>query len=227
MFKVVYIYSILVVLTIGFLALRAISHSINKQNEQARLSKTTGIDRQVSRAKVAEIIGRNSGSRKSKSKPELDSLKPVLKRELKRVPTPWGWERHQERNGEKEGSKDLSDVVRSFAGRLTRKKEPLQSNSNPHKPKSNNSVRALLEDRYGPVSQKPAQNIEYQKVKAPRLRDPGRPHDQLDSFDSREAERIHKKVQLVKAMNAELGFVVTHDDFRYVSIKDIKQPWGW
>jgi hypothetical protein len=75
--------------------------------------------------------------------------------------------------------------------------------------------------------------IEYQKVKRPLLRDPNEPFDQLDNLGSVEAHRLRQKLQFLSAMNpdtvqpGEKNKNGKKIEFRYVELKDLKQPWGW
>jgi len=94
-------------------------------------------------------------------------------------------------------------------------------------PRISGSIRALLEDRYGRVNRQSMAEIEYQKVKPPRLRDPSEPHDQMDNFGTREAERIRQKLKLLTAMNGVPAAAEEAKELRYVELKDIKRPWGW
>ena len=158
------------------------------------------------------------------SLPSPKSIKPVLERELLHVRTPWGWARHEERN-RGENRQSFSESMRSFSDRLFRPKELVNNPKNDKR--VHGSIRALLEDRYGRVSRQSAAAIEYQKVKAPRLRDPSAPHDQMDNFGTREAERVRQKLKLIKAMNAVPEAAQQNSEVRYVDLKDVKRPWGW
>jgi hypothetical protein len=90
------------------------------------------------------------------------------------------------------------------------------------------SVRALIEDRYVPSKWNSPSEIEYRKVKPPLLRDPNAPHDQMDNFGVKQAELVRKKLQRVAKMNvAAAAAAAGQRDFRYVSLQDVRQPWGW
>ncbi len=115
--------------------------------------------------------------------------------------------------------------MQSFVNRLVRQRELVSSPSN--NPRISGSVRALLEDRYGRINKDGMESIEYSKVKRPLLRDPSEFYDQMDDFDSRESERIQLKIMNVVSMSSHEGFPPRNPDFRYVAIKDVKQPWGW
>jgi hypothetical protein len=141
--------------------------------------------------------------------------------------TPWGWP-----GAEKESAQQphISDTVRTFTDRLVRQKQLVQSD----RTAASGSIRALLEDRYGPVDRGMAE-IPYHKVKRPLLRDPAEMHDQLDNLGSAEARQLRKKLQFLSAMNNEQQAGGQSDglkksrkvEFRYVELKDLKQPWGW
>ena len=90
--------------------------------------------------------------------------------------------------------------------------------------KRNASVRALLEDRYGRSAR--MSEIEYNKVKAPLLRDPGAPHDQMDNFPSGKAGQLAK---MLKRQSRTLPGEVrpVGKDARRADLKNLKTPWGW
>jgi hypothetical protein len=84
------------------------------------------------------------------------------------------------------------------------------------------SLRALLEDRYGRAV-KPSE-MTYRKVKPPLLRDPSLPYDQMDNFPSGKADQI--------AAELDRQPDEPHDEreFRLKrtgSLSQIKTPWGW
>jgi len=115
--------------------------------------------------------------------------------------------------------------MQSLTERLLREKDLVSSPS--ADPRISGSIRALLEDRYGRVDRQSMAEIEYQKVKPPRLRDPSEPHDQMDNFGTSEAERIRQKLKLLNAMNGVPAAVEEPKELRYVDLKDVKRPWGW
>jgi len=147
----------------------------------------------------------------------------ILKRELQKVPTPWGWSRYQELNGRAIPESDLSAALHSFTNRLLRQKELVSSQSGD--PRISDSFRALLEDRYGPVNRRPREPITYEKVKRPLLRDPSEPHDQMDNFGTGEADRVRRKIQRFSGLKADPEFA--RGKARQIELKDVKQPWGW
>jgi hypothetical protein len=141
------------------------------------------------------------------------------------VSAPWGWPGHQKLNGDNAARPGASARMQSFVNRLVRQRELVSSPSN--NPRISGSVRALLEDRYGRINKDGMESIEYSKVKRPLLRDPSEFYDQMDDFDSRESDRIQLKIMNVVSMSSHEGFPPKNPDFRYVAIKDVKQPWGW
>lgn len=156
---------------------------------------------------------------------------PVIKSQRERLAekthyrTPWGWPSVERQNG----SQGVSEAVRNFTDRLVKEKQLLQpGGSNAGK----GSIRALLEDRYGPVNRDMTE-IPYQKVKRPLLRDPSEQHDQLDNLGSAESRRVRQKLQFLSAMNnvedgsGSAAKGTKKVEFRYVELKDLKQPWGW
>lgn len=172
---------------------------------------------------------RSSSNRKSSNHPEGPDpknlnpadFKPAIQRALLHIRTPWGWPRHLEHNRIEPPPPKYSRGMRAFTDRLVGNEKAGRGNS-----RSEASMRALLEDRYG--RNPPAMTeMEYRKVKPPRLRDPSEPHDQMDNFGTREAERVRQKLKLLSSMNAESGVPEELKDLRYVDLKDIKRPWGW
>jgi hypothetical protein len=148
-----------------------------------------------------------------------------LVRELDSVRTPWGWPRHKADLSKRDSG--LSEPMKSFTDSLVRRKNRLAGSS--AESRGRQSVRALIEDRYVPSKWNSPSEIEYRKVKPPLLRDPNAPHDQMDNFGVKQAELIRKKLQRVAKMNVEAAAAAAagQRDFRYVSLKDVKQPWGW
>ena len=89
--------------------------------------------------------------------------------------------------------------------------------------KKDASMRALLEDRFG-HSGKP-EAIKYHKVKAPLLRDPSEPIDQLDSFDSNEASEIADQLLTQEDLASMLDGQGRFRERAYLG--KLKTPWGW
>lgn len=202
-FKMEYVFYILGVLSIGLLCTLAIRYWTRKNDIEAENLRLGSSRRQ----------GRQDGAN---SRARL-----ILQREFRQVPTPWGWPGHGELNRDR-ARPVLSDSMQSFANRLIRQKE-LVDRSSPN-PRISGSVRALLEDRYSPVMK----SVKYRKVKAPLLRDPSEPFDQMDDFGSRKLKPAHKKMQSQAAMRSGLEKVVPDIGRKSkTELKDIKLPWGW
>lgn len=219
-FKLEYLFYILAVLVIGLICLVTIRFNFKVETNQPP-SRFPFLRRP--RADAGNETTR--GEAVPASAHSARATKPALDRALLHVRTPWGWPMHEERNRVGEPRRGLSARVQSFTDRLLREKDLVSSPSGD--PRISGSIRALLEDRYGRVNRQSMAEIEYQKVKPPRLRDPSEPHDQMDNFGTREAERIRQKLKLLTAMNKLPDAVKEPKELRYVELKDIKRPWGW
>lgn len=116
----------------------------------------------------------------------------------------------------------MSHSLRGLAGKLINPKKTKEDQE--YLEKRNASIRALLEDRYGRASR--MTEMPYQKVKAPLLRDPSRPYDQLDSMPSSKADLVVSKLSRqsssAKAIKLSASKLNQAADGKY-----IKTPWGW
>jgi hypothetical protein len=158
----------------------------------------------------------------------LPNEKAVVQRELKKVPTPWGWPGSDVGHGAKDGrylhrigpGSSLSSL-RHWVERLVAEKRTVDDAE--YRQMKSEALRSMVEDRYGHTPQ--ATRMKYQKVKPPRLRDPSRPYDQEDNFPSGQTEKI------VKKLSQQPGKPEAEQDwrpFRKVSgLENIKKPWGW
>jgi hypothetical protein len=230
----VYIFAILVV---GLLTIAAVRLATRSKNPDLLLQYEA-------RKKASRQLARDHSSGKSKRKaniPAVDAngnsvmaVKSLRQRHYDKHPhnrTPWGWPGASKDPSAPQG---ISQAVRNFTDRMMREKQLVQPKGNT----SNGSIRALLEDRYAPVDRGMTE-IPYQKVKRPLLRDPSEQHDQLDNLGGAEARQLRKKLQLLAAMDTANTVNGAADgkasgsgnskkpEFRYVELKDIKQPWGW
>jgi hypothetical protein len=149
----------------------------------------------------------------------------VLKRELSKVPAPWGWPGHdpaaaynRQANLNARQVHGVSETLHNWVDSLIREKQPVDEAE--YLLKKKNSMRALLEDRYGRASQMKA--LRYQKVKAPMLRDPNLPHDQMDNFPGGKGEKIESKLR-GQAEPSKLHW----EKIRKTELKTMKKPWGW
>ena len=217
-----YVNYIFALWVIGLLCLVLVRSRVKSRAVHSKHRYLTRLmQRQVTAAASRKRI-HSAGSGKQSARPDLGH-RLILKRELQKVPTPWGWSRHQELNGGGVVKPNFSAAMQSFTNRILRQKELVSSPSN--NPRISDSFRALLEDRYGPVNRRPAGPIKYEKVKAPLLRDPSEPHDQMDNFGTGEAERIRQKVQRLHSMKVDPA--LTREYYPHIDLKDVKLPWGW
>ena len=215
-----YLYYIAAVLFMGLACFVAI-HFLTKNN---RVKTAIGEEQKRRAMPAAELAARKSrGNLGFRSKPA--SSNPIIQREVQRTRVPWGWPNHAGFNGSEQNRPGLSKSMRSLADRLVREKTLASSQS--VNSRASESVRALIEDRYGPVNKKVPAAVEYEKVKRPLLRDPRAPHDQMDNFGTSEAEALRIKLDRVAAMNSEPRKSSAQEKLRYIPVKDIKQPWGW
>lgn len=218
-----YLYYILAVLIIGLLSICCVRIATRSKNPdlvmqyEARKSAARKLAKEKYGAKAA-LQDQNQ------SVTEIKSLR-QRHREKIHHQTPWGWPGAQPQHAQQQG---ISDTVRNFTDRLLREKQVVQ-NAN-----ASNSIRALLEDRYGPINRGMSE-IPYEKVKRPLLRDPSEPFDQLDNLGNVESRHLRKKLQFLTLMNIDESDEGKATDakkskkveFRYVDLKDLKQPWGW
>ena len=194
-----YLLYILAILVIGLVCLVTIRVNFKKTDDKRRRGGKS-------------VTNRPSDSNQVSTR----DFKPALQRALLHIRTPWGWPRHLEHNRIEAAPQKSSRRSRENAGRNASANSRIDA-----------SMRALLEDRYGRGSPQAMTEMEYRKVKAPRLRDPSEPHDQMDNFGTREADRIRQKLKLLTAMNTKSDVPEALEDLRYVELKDIKRPWGW
>jgi len=221
-----YLYYILAILVIGLVAFNFLRLATRSQNPdlllqyEARKAAKRKLAAERSRAKISARHWQS----KNQPPPQVRSLRQRHEdKALQR--TPWGWPGAQPQNLQQRG---ISHTARTITDRLLREKQVVQNG------KASGSIRALLEDRYGPVD-RGMPEIPFQKVRRPMMRDPGELFDQLDNLGTPEPEQLRKKLQFLSAMNIdeqEKGNTAETKrskkvEFRYVELKDLKQPWGW
>ena len=217
-----YINYILAVLVIGMVCLVAI-RVVSRRSSSGAVARYKASRKALEDAKRQARAPQFKRASKGAVPGQAIPTTPTLQREILQVRTPWGWPNHQAGKASQPG---LSGAMQNFTDRLVREKKLAHSNVDTDRMR--NSVRALLEDRYGRVHRAQPGSIKYQKVKKPLLRDPSEPHDQMDNFGSAEADRIRQKLRHVKSMGeSRSGGSSSGNSARYVEIKDIKQPWGW
>lgn len=216
-----YLYYILAVLIVGLLCIVFVLLFTRSSHKQQILLSPAEKRRAMPAAVMPgrKLPGKNHLNRK------VQAQSSVLERELRPVPTPWGWPNHPAFNGDQTRQTGLTDVMISLTDHLVRQKKLAETQST--SPRTSGSIRALLEDRYGPVNKHTMGSIEYQPVKRPLLRDPSEPHDQMDNFGSGEAERIRAKFKRVVSMQSSPASAAGSNKLRYVEVKFVKQPWGW
>jgi len=156
--------------------------------------------------------------------------KALLSRELSKVPTPWGWPQHETIAAGGSRSKvtsghahGLSDSVQRWAGRLVHEKHTVDDVE--YKRKRDDCIRALLEDRYGRSSK--TTSMPYQKVKAPLLRDPASPHDQMDNFPSGRVNKITGKLEQERQQSGVSNKAGVTSFKSRSGLEDLKMPRGW
>jgi hypothetical protein len=155
----------------------------------------------------------------------------TIQREIRRVPAPWGWP-DQGRNerlgrGEKHSShRSMSTSLIQLADLLLHEKELVESRE--HVLHKNACVRALVEDRYGRVDTHPSMTqIEFDRVTAPLLRDPGLEPDQMDNFASRRADKMSVKIFGATKYKKEKKLIFNDIEPGEVILSQLKTPWGW
>jgi len=186
-------------------------------------------DRQM---KLAERARRR---REREAQPAKDRTKTlphqqlVLRRQLKSVPTPWGWPGSANRPADGEsnaklpaGARVSSGVLQRWIDHLMAEKRTVEDQE--YRESRHAALRSMIEDRFGRSLPQP-QEMAYRKVQPPKLMDPQRPHDQMDNFPSGKAERIVSglKRQPNATRQAESALVAR----RKARLGDIKTRWGW
>ncbi len=210
-FIVEYVYYILALLVIGLVCLLTIRLLTRRETNHAALQY----------AKRQEYLKSRQAAANKKSRGGQVAKHPSVVRELQSLRSPWGWPGH----AAKDRDQDESVSMKTFTQRLLKEKELARKNS--INMRTSASVRALLEDRYGRVNKEEMQAVPYEKVKAPLLRDPSEPHDQMDNFGAGSAERIRTRLEFTDIPVRDRAPSEKKKEFRYVELQDIKQPWGW
>ncbi|RPH95545.1 MAG: hypothetical protein EHM68_12525 [Lysobacterales bacterium] len=145
----------------------------------------------------------------------------IIKRELKHVPTPWGWPGSDVRQGGLGDRLGGRGSLQAWIDHLVSEKRTVDDDV--YRSRKDASLRALLEDRYGRPA-KPGE-VEYRRVKPPLLRDPARPYDQEDNFPS------GRTGQILKGLSRQPGKSPPAQSAQGMrkagGLKDVKTPWGW
>ena len=223
-FKVEYINYILIVLAMLFLLIVILrfpgrSRLAIDQMELANAARQRRLkkNKRQSHGQADKFLSRNQ-------------QKALLSRELSKVPTPWGWPQHetiatgggpaQVTNGH---AHSFSDSFHRWAGKLVHEKHTVDDVE--YKRNRDDCMRALLEDRYGRSSK--TSSMPYAKVKAPLLRDPASPHDQMDNFPSGRVNKITGNLDQQR-QHGGVSKKAGVPKFKSQScLKDLKMPRGW
>ncbi len=168
------------------------------------------------------------GSSVASKKQEQSKVKQLNASHSLNIPTPWGWPGHEGVPLRKSGrslvtrnAHGTQDSLHRLVDLMMSEKQTVESRE--YLLKKDASMRALLEDRFGPSGK--SEPIKYHKVKAPLLRDPSEPFDQMDSFDSNKAREIADRLltqeELAKMLDGQGSFRERAD------LGKMKKPWGW
>jgi len=153
----------------------------------------------------------------------------VLQRQLRNVPTPWGWPGSVNRPVARDahpivttGTPVSSSVFQRWIDHLMAEKRTVEDQE--YQESRHAALRAMVEDRFGRGAPQP-QEMAYRKVRPPKLADPGRPHDQMDNFPSGKTDQIVSGLkQQPGAIRQDQNVLTTR---RKACLGDIKTPWGW
>ncbi|HLF30018.1 MAG TPA: hypothetical protein VI566_03200 [Xanthomonadales bacterium] len=219
-FKLEYLYYIAAVILIGVVCVVC----IRLFTRNSRALPTLNAE-QKRRAMPAAKFAASSDRKNTRQRGKARTITPAIEREIQRTPTPWGWPNHQEFSATNAKDSGWTGAMHSFTDRLLRKKELMHTNSS--NPRINGSLRALLEDRYGPVNKEIMAEFEFTPVKRPLLRDPTEPPDQMDNFGTHKAEQLQTKLDRVRSIKGEANASHSGKNSRYAEVRNIKQPWGW
>lgn len=214
-----YVYYVLIVL-----CLVACILVIARVPVQARLSRNTVALANKARKQTIKEEQLKAKNSRRKSPPFSHNRRKnsVMRRELARVPTPWGWPRYDEDGDIRSSEHGFSASLHHLADRLIHEKKTVQDQD--YVNKRNASMRALLEDRYGRSSK--MSSVKYKNVRAPMLRDPNAPHDQMDNFPSGKADEVVTKLRSQPGNQQGITMPSRRDAAR-ADLRNIKKPWGW
>lgn len=210
-----YVLFMLGTLAVGIL-IAGLIHKSRVLSNQMELAK---------RARLRKLKEQTSGQQASKTHSfSLTGSKPsaVTARQLQTVRTPWGWPQHGQSSKQISGYAEMSHSLRGLADKLMNPKKTKEDQE--YMEKRDASIRALLEDRYGRASR--MKEMPYQKVKAPLLRDPSRPYDQLDSMPSSKADQVVSKLSRQSSASKNMKLSASKLN-QTAEDKYIKTPWGW
>lgn len=161
----------------------------------------------------------------------LRQAEEVLQRERLKVPTPWGWpgnpnthetyyaQDHPARHASV--SAEGSATLHRWVDHLVSSKQTTDNQE--YLRRRDYSMRALLEDRF--VSPGKMTEIEYQKTKPLRLRDPSAAHDQMDNFPAGRIDKIESRLRDSTAGGADRNRKI--ETIVFQEAPALKSPWGW
>jgi hypothetical protein len=171
---------------------------------------------------------------KKKQKQEARVVKPLspeqltaeLKRDLAKVPTPWGWphyEKHTFEGGQPAPANghanSISESFHHWADRLVQEKHTVDDEE--YRRRKERCIRTLLEDRYG----RSATIAPAASAKQPEV--PAVPHHPVDHFSSKRVDKVEARF-LRKGQTGEISYHTRPLKLKKQSgLKDLKMPWGW
>jgi len=160
---------------------------------------------------------------------QLARNKTVIQRELKQVPTPWGWPGSELRREASEstglngtGGRSNSGALKQWVDHLISEKRTVEDGE--YRVHRQAALRAMVEDRFGRSNQ--ATEVRYQKVKPPMLQDPERPYDQIDNFPSGRTDAIVSGLSRQPGGRPMAGNTRTPVG-KTAALGSIRKPWGW
>jgi hypothetical protein len=148
----------------------------------------------------------------------------VLERSLASVPTPWGWPGHDDghhSSGASHGD-GVSESFHKWVDLLVREKQTVDDQA--YRSRTNESLKALLEDRYAPGAR--TSTLDYRKTKASLLRNPGKANDQMVNFPSGRTGQIVDGLEREPG-GRELERKLSGGMRQRTSLKEVRTPWGW
>jgi hypothetical protein len=172
----------------------------------------------------ADLAERAQDHRKQTNSESLAETTPrrtaILQRELKKVPTPWGWAGSNVRHGHRLNSHG-GISLKEWIDHVVAEKRTVDDDE--YRKLRQEALRSMLEDRFGHAN-KPSE-MTYRTVKPPRLLDPARPPDQMDNFPSGRTDAIVKKLSpQPRKPHPKWGGQRVR---KAVGLDQIKKPWGW
>jgi len=186
-------------------------------------------DRQMKLAERARRRRQQEAERATQRKTTLPHQQAVLQRQLKNVPTPWGWPGSANRATAREGQANpstgsslSSSVFQRWIDHLVSEKRTVEDQE--YRDSRHAALRTMIEDRFGRSVPQP-QEMAYQKVRPPMLADPQRPHDQMDNFPSGKTEEIVSGLKQQPEGARQAQDVLKKR--AKVALGDVKTPWGW